>query len=240
MGYHLPDGRHQQTLVQMSTIQDKARFIADHCREIEVPIAPQIRLYLADDETPLWRLGEEELEKLGLPSPFWAFAWAGGQAIARYCLDHADLIKGKKVLDFASGSGLVAIAATIAGATSTIATEIDAFAIEAIRLNAKLNRLDLDARLENLLTSDAMARLLKDPPDILVAGDVFYDAEMAKQVLALMSALGERGCEILIGDPDRAYLPKERLELLQTYQVPVTRELEDFEIRSTRVWRFKG
>lgn len=224
----------------MPTITDKYRFIIDHCRALEVPIASQIRLYLADDDTALWRMGEEELEELGLPSPFWAFAWAGGQALARYCLDHPDIVKGKKILDFASGSGLVAIAALTAGAKSAIATEIDAFAIEAIKLNAALNDIDLDARLDDLLAPDNMARLLDNPPELFVAGDVFYDAEMTQRVLTLMSALKKRGCEILVGDPNRAYLPKDRLELLQTYQVPVTRELEDFEIRSTKVWRFKG
>lgn len=224
----------------MPVIKDKARFIVEHTNTLEVPIAPQIRLYLADDETPLWRMGEEELEDLGLPSPFWAFAWAGGQALARYCLDHPDLVENKQILDFASGSGLVAIAAMQAGAAAAITTEIDPFAIEAIKLNADLNKVELDIKLDDLLARNPMARLLEQPPELFLAGDVFYDAGMTRRVLALMSKLHEQGCDILVGDPNRSYLPGDRLELLESYEIPVTRELEDFEIRSTKVWRFKG
>jgi predicted nicotinamide N-methyase len=207
---------------------------------LPVPLTPQIELYLADDQTPLWRLGEEELFELGLPSPFWAFAWAGGQALARYCLDNPDLTKGKSVIDFASGSGLVAIAAAKAGAKQILATDIDPFSVEAIQINAEHNNVTLQASIDNLLTSDAIDHLRKNPPDVFLAGDVFYDAEMTKAVLALLEPLAQQGTKILVGDPNRSYLPQDRLELIETYQVPVTRELEDYEIRSTKVWRFKG
>lgn len=224
----------------MGKIDDKRQFILDHATLLPVPLTPEIELYLADDQTPLWRLGEEELLELGLPSPFWAFAWAGGQALARYCLDNPDLTKGKSVIDFASGSGLVAIAAAKAGANQILATDIDPFSVEAIQINAEHNNVTLQASVDNLLTSDAIHHLRKNPPDIFLAGDVFYDADMTKAVLALLDPLTQQGTEILVGDPNRSYLPQDRLELIETYQVPVTRELEDYEIRSTKVWRFKA
>ncbi|HAT86684.1 MAG TPA: nicotinamide N-methylase [Rhizobiales bacterium] len=223
----------------MGKIENKRQFILDHAALLPVPLTPEIELYLADDQTPLWRLGEEDLLELGLPSPFWAFAWAGGQALARYCLDNPDLTNSKSVIDFASGSGLVAIAAAKAGANRVLATDIDPFSVEAIQINAEHNNVTLQASIDDLLTSDAIDHLRKNPPDIFLAGDVFYDAEMTKAVLALLEPLAQRGTEILVGDPNRSYLPQDRLELIETYQVPVTRELEDYEIRSTKVWRFR-
>lgn len=219
-------------------IEDKARFIIDHTAILPVPLTPEITLRLADDETPLWRMGEEELNELGLPSPFWAFAWAGGQALARYCLDNPALFAGKSLIDFASGSGLVAIAAHKVGAQDILASDIDPFAVESIQINAALNQAQVTASTENLLSGDAIARLTHSPPDYLLAGDVFYDAEMTKAVLALMTPLAKAGTQILVGDPNRSYLPQDKLELIASYQVPVTRELEDYEIRSTKVWRF--
>lgn len=220
-------------------IEDKTQFIIDHTTVLPVPLTPEITLHTADDQTPLWRLGEEELNALGLPSPFWAFAWAGGQALARYCLDNPGLLTNKRVLDFASGSGLVAIAAVKAGASHVLATDIDPFAILAMQLNARLNKVSLQTSMDNILASEKIARLTTNPPDLLLAGDVFYDADMTRSVLTLMDPLLEQGTEILVGDPNRSYLPKSRLEQIANYEVPVTRELEDFEIRSTKVWRFK-
>src|ERR1700760_942931 len=118
---------------------DKAAFIRAHTRLLAVPHAPEIRLYLADEATALWEKTEEELGEMGLPPPFWAFAWAGGQALARYVIDNPTLVRGKRVLDFASGSGLVAIAAALAGAASVEASEIDEFALAAIASNAEAN-----------------------------------------------------------------------------------------------------
>ncbi|MCT4655654.1 MAG: methyltransferase [Cohaesibacter sp.] len=224
----------------MGKIENRHQFILDHTTLLPVPLTPDISLHMADDQTPLWRMGEEDLEDLGLPSPFWAFAWAGGQALARYCLDNPSLTSGKSVLDFASGSGLVAIAAALGGARSVLATDIDPFSVEAIQINASSNGVTLEASTENLLTETAIKALCANPPDLFLAGDVFYDEDMTRAVLALLEPLAQGGTQILVGDPNRSYLPLERLELLATYEVPVTRELEDFEIRSTKVWRFLG
>ncbi|MCV6546514.1 MAG: 50S ribosomal protein L11 methyltransferase [Cohaesibacter sp.] len=224
----------------MGSIKDKRHFILDHTALLPVPLTPEIALHLADDQTPLWRMGEEELAELGLPSPFWAFAWAGGQALARYCLDNPTNFQDKSLIDFASGSGLVAIAAAKVGANTILATDIDAFAIEAIQINAQKNHAHVETSIENILTDRAISALCKSPPDYFLAGDVFYDAEMTKAVLALLEPLAQQGTKILIGDPNRSYLPQDRLKLVKSYQVPVTRELEDFEIRSTKVWRFLG
>ncbi len=244
----LSDGRCETLTRPMSSgsgsmtkfqIDDKSQFIIDHTSLLPVPLTPEIILHTADDQTPLWRMGEEELNKLGLPSPFWAFAWARGQALARYCLDNPDIAAGKKVLDFASGSGLVAIAAAKVGAKSVLATDIDPFAIRAMQLNARKNGVTLQTSIDDILAPNQIASLIETPPDTLLAGDVFYDADMTKAVLSLMDPLLEMGTEILVGDPNRSYLPQSRLEQIASYEVPVTRELEDFEIRSTKVWRFK-
>ncbi|WP_246657528.1 50S ribosomal protein L11 methyltransferase [Cohaesibacter sp. CAU 1516] len=223
-------------------IADKAAFIRGHTAILPVPLTPDIVLHLADDDTPLWRMSEEELNALGLPSPFWAFAWAGGQALARFCLDHSDLLSNKTVLDFASGSGLIAIAAIQAGAKSALATDIDPFAIEAIRLNAALNGLNSDQitpSIEDCLSSDGTAKLLASPPDIMLAGDVFYDAEMSRLVVDLMKKLHACGTVIYVGDPTRSYLPKNCLVERKAYSIPRSRALEDAEIRSTKVWQFR-
>src|SRR5436853_4814693 len=130
---------------------DKASFIRANTRLLAVPHAPEIRLYLADEATALWEKTEEELGEIGLPPPFWAFAWAGGQALARYILDHPEIVKGKRVLDFASGSGLVAIAAMKAGAASALAADLDPFAVTAAQLNAVANHVMLDVTGEDLV-----------------------------------------------------------------------------------------
>ena len=129
-------------------------FILSNTRLIAPPLTPEIRLMLADEAVPIWRKTEEELGAIGLPPPFWAFAWAGGQALARYALDNSGLVRGKRVLDFASGSGLVAIAAAKAGAAEVAASDIDAFAIAAIEANAALNGVCVAPRLEDLIGTD--------------------------------------------------------------------------------------
>ena len=222
----------------MAEIADKRGFIAANTALLPVPLTPSVTLHLADDETPLWRMGEEELADLGLPFPFWAFAWAGGQALARYCLDNPALLANKSVFDFASGSGLVAIAAAMAGAGPVTASDIDPFAVEAIALNATQNAVHVSTSAENWLAPANRDRLIANPPDLLLAGDVFYDAAMTRDVLALFKPLAAIGTNILVGDPSRAYLPKDCLVPLAHYRVPVTRALEDYEIRSTRVWQF--
>jgi predicted nicotinamide N-methyase len=212
-------------------IADPAAFIQAHTRLLPVPHAPEIRLHLADEATELWRKTEEELGEIGLPPPFWAFAWAGGQALARYLIDHPGLVAGKRVLDFASGSGLVAIAAAKAGAALVEARDIDAFAIAAIALNAAANGVIVAARCTDVVDTD-------DGWDAVFAGDICYERDMATRASAWLARLNARGATVLIGDPGRSYLPRETLKALATYQVPVTRSLEDSDIKTTRVWRF--
>lgn len=211
-------------------IADPAAFILANTRLQPVPHAPGISLWLADEVTPLWRLTEEELGEIGLPPPFWAFAWAGGQGLARWLLDNPAEVAGKRVLDFAAGSGLVGIAAVKAGAAFVVCADIDPFCAAAVGLNAEANAVALDF---------TDADLLDAPPpdvDVICAGDVFYDRAMAGRVLPWLTAAADRGSRVLIGDPLRTYFPKAGLDLLAEYEVPTTRELEDSAVKRTRVW----
>jgi predicted nicotinamide N-methyase len=213
-------------------ILDREAFIRAQTRLLPVPHAPEISLYLADEATELWQKTEEELGEIGLPPPFWAFAWAGGQALARYLLDHPETVAGKRVLDFASGSGLVAIAAARAGAAQAEGCDIDEFARAAMTLNAQANGVALTPRIENLIGRD-------EGWDVVVAGDVSYERDMAQSVTDWLEALRGRGAAVLIGDPGRTYLARDRLEAIAEYRVPVTRALEDCEIKRAQVWRFR-
>jgi predicted nicotinamide N-methyase len=195
------------------------------------PHVPEIRLRLADEAHDLWKKTEEELAEIGLPPPFWAFAWAGGQGLARHILDHPPLVRGKRVLDFATGSGLVAIAACKAGAAMVTGADIDPFSRKACGLNAAANGVDFTFTGEDLVGAD-------DGWDMVLAGDVFYDRELAARLAPWFTALRLRGAEVLVGDPGRPYLPKGRLEALAVYKVPVSRALEDSEVKRTTVWRF--
>lgn len=209
---------------------DRRGFILAQTRLLPVPHAPEISLHVAEEATELWQKTEDELAVIGLPPPFWAFAWAGGQALARYVIDHPETVRGRRVLDFATGSGLVGIAAMLAGADAVEACDIDAFAIEAVALNAAANGVALTAISADLIGRD-------EGWDVICAGDVCYEREMAGRVVAWLSELQARGALVLIGDPGRAYLPKDRLEALARYEVPVTRSLEDAEIKRSTVWR---
>ncbi|MDH7809094.1 MULTISPECIES: class I SAM-dependent methyltransferase [unclassified Rhizobium] len=210
---------------------DPERFILDNTGIMHPPHVPELRLHLATEAHELWLKTEEELEEIGLPPPFWAFAWAGGQGLARYILDHPESVSGKRVLDFASGSGLVAIAAVKAGAAAVLAADIDPWTETAIRLNAALNGVAIDFTGRNLVGTPVEA-------DVLLAGDVFYDRAFADLLVPWFLELADRGVTVLVGDPGRAYLAKQRLYAEATYQVPVTRALEDSEVKKTTVWRF--
>ncbi|GAC1044036.1 class I SAM-dependent methyltransferase [Rhizobium sp. No.120] len=210
---------------------DPESFIRANTSLMAPPHVPEIRLHLASEAHDLWLKTEDELEEIGLPPPFWAFAWAGGQGLARYILDHPETVAGKTVLDFASGSGLVAIAAKRAGARHVLAVDVDPWAGTAIRLNAFENEIDLDFAGDDII-GDAV------DADLILAGDVFYDRDFAAGLIPWLRRLAGEGKTVLVGDPGRAYLPKERLEAQATYQVPVTRALEDSEIKKTTVWRF--
>ena len=215
----------------MPAIEDPVAFIKRETRIKPVPHAEEIRLYLADEAMELWQKTEEELGELGLPPPFWAFAWAGGQGLARYILDKPDLVKGKHIVDFACGSGLVGIAAMLAGARSCHAVDIDPFALVATRLNAALNKVSLSIETADITQASV------PHADLVICGDVFYDKAMAARVLLFLDRLLEAGIEVLVGDPGRSYLPKERLDELAVYTVPVVGALEDNEVKRTGVYR---
>ncbi len=213
-------------------IADIPAFIRANTRVLAAAYVPEVALHLADDAVSLWQLTEEELGELGLPPPFWAFAWAGGQALARYLLDHAEIAAGKHVLDVASGSGLVAIAAMKAGAASARAVDIDAFAAHAARLNAALNGVVLEIEVSDPIDQPS-------DRELILVGDLFYDRDLALRVFAWLTVLKAEGKAVLIGDPGRTYLPRDQLEQIAAYDIPVSRALEDAEIKRAAVWRLR-
>jgi predicted nicotinamide N-methyase len=214
-----------------SSTTDHTAFIRTNTRLQPMPLVPEISLHLADETVPIWTKTEEELGEMGLPPPFWAFAWAGGQALARYLLDHPVLVAGKTVLDLAAGSGLVGIAAALAGAQTVAAADIDDFACTAVRVNAQANHVQLIARDEDLLAATSDERW-----DVIAAGDIFYEQNTAERAFAFLTKHAALGATVLIGDPGRSFLPKEKLTKIADYSVPVTRDLEDMEIKRTAVW----
>lgn len=210
---------------------NRADFIRANTSVMAPPLVPEVKLHLAHEAVPLWQKTEEELGEMGLPPPFWAFAWAGGQALARHVLDHPELVRGRSVIDLASGSGLVGIAASRAGASHVLAADIDRFAVTAIGLNAELNDIGL------IVTADD---LLAAPPPavaVILVGDLFYEQDLAARTHAWLRQAEAAGTAVLIGDPGRSYLPRHSLENLAEYRVKVTRDLEDAEIKWTSVWR---
>ena len=200
-------------------------FIRSNTALIAPPLVPEVRLHLATEVVPLWRKTEEELEAEGVPPPYWAFAWAGGQALSRYILDNPQEVRGETVLDFGSGSGLVAIAAAKAGAREVLAADIDRFAAAAIALNAAANEAQV-----KITTDDVIGR---EGWDVILIGDMCYERPLAEKLMAWLSQSRAR---VLLGDPGRSYFPKSGVEKLATYRVQTTRELEDREIRETSVY----
>ena len=213
-----------------ASLADRRAFVLANTRLQAPPHTPELRLRLADEVTPIWRLTEEELGELGLPPPFWAFAWAGGQALARYLLDHPTEVAGKRVIDFATGSGLVAIAAMQAGAARVLAADIDPFCAAAVALNAEVNAVTVAFTDANLLDAAPPAA------DLILAADICYEQPLAGRVMAWLAEARAAGMRVLIGDPGRSYFPKSGLVHLAEYRVPTTRELEDAEIKRTSVW----
>lgn len=205
-------------------------FVKNNTQLVSPPLVPEIRLHLATEVLPLWRLTEEELEQQGVPPPYWAFAWAGGQALARYLIDNPQIVRDSAVLDFGAGSGLVAIAATMCGA-SALAADIDTFATAATALNAKANGFEgLETTNDDLIGSDIGW-------DVILVGDMCYERPLAERLIAWLKRAVVEGKTVLIGDPGRSYFPKEGLEKLVGYGVAVSRDLEDREIRDTGVYR---
>lgn len=213
-------------------ISDVPAFIRANTKILSPPHVPELRLHLADDAVALWEMTEEKLGEIGLPPPFWAFAWAGGQALARYVLDHREMVAGKTVIDVASGSGLVAIAAMKGGAASAVAIDIDPFCAPAARLNADLNSVTLS-------TSDTDPIGAPTGAEVILVGDLFYDRDIAARLLAWLQILHGEGRTVLVGDPGRTYLPKHALEQVASYEVPTLRALEDAEVKRTGVWRLR-
>ena len=202
-------------------------FIRANAALLAPPLVPEIKLYLATEVVPLWRATEDELAKIGVPPPYWAFAWAGGQALARYILDNPALVSNKTVLDIGSGSGMVALAAAKAGATQVLAADIDAFSCAAIGLNAAANQLDIAVTQEDIIGQHSAW-------DVILVGDLFYERPLAERLLAWLAPLKATA---LLGDPGRSYFPKHGVEKLAIYTVQTTRDLEDREIRETGVYR---
>jgi predicted nicotinamide N-methyase len=208
-------------------------FIAAQTRIATASLVPEIRLHLASEVTPLWHATEATLERDNLPPPYWAFAWPGGQALSRYVLDHPDSVRGRRVLDFAAGCGIGALAAARAGALSISAAEIDRVASAAMMLNARLNGVTLETIDHDLTgTVDDAARRW----DVVLAGDVFYERPMAERVEPWLRSLARSGVRVLVADPGRAYIPKAGLAEIGRYTVPTSRDLEDREFRETIVY----
>jgi len=197
------------------------------------PLVPEIELHLASEVTPLWHATEATLEQSHLPPPYWAFAWPGGQALARYLLDHPERIAGKHVLDIGAGSGLVSIAAKKAGAARVTAAEIDALAVAAIRLNAALNDVAIEAESRDLIGGACSW-------DTILVGDMCYERPLADRLTAWLRTLAANGATVLLGDPGRAYLPKEGLTEIACYTVPTSLDLEDRATRETVIWQLGG
>jgi predicted nicotinamide N-methyase len=203
------------------------------------PLLPEIQLHLASDVFELWERTEREARPAlsappgPSPPPFWAFAWAGGQALARYLLDHPGSVRGRAVLDLAAGSGLVAIAALRAGAATATVSETDPLAVAAIELNCVANGVRLAAVAGDVLDGGAPAA------DVVLVGDAFYERALASRLLPGLERAQSAGARVLVGDPGRAYLPRDRFQPVAAYQVPVSRAVEDAEVKPTTVWRLR-
>jgi predicted nicotinamide N-methyase len=198
------------------------------------PLVPELSLHLAGPVTPLWEATEKTLEQTGLPPPYWAFAWPGGQALARYVLDHPGAVANKTVLDFAAGCGIAGIAAAKAGAARVAASDLDEFARAAIALNAELNGVAVEASARDFAAGCGAGF------DVILAGDVCYERPMAERVWPWLKARAAAGASVLLADPGRAYLPKEGLQEVARYAVPTSLELEDRAERMTVVHRVTG
>ncbi|HZY03191.1 MAG TPA: 50S ribosomal protein L11 methyltransferase [Anaeromyxobacteraceae bacterium] len=208
-------------------------FIRARTAPAPVPLAPEISLYTATELTPLWRATSAELEGWD-PSPYWAFPWAGGQALARFLLDHPEAVRGRRVFDFASGSGIGAIAAMRAGASRAVAADLDPMCQAAVQLNAGLNRVEVGFR-----PGDAIGDPLEGF-DLVLAGDVFYERSLADRALAWFRALARRGVRVLAGDPGRLYSPQQGMRDLASYDVPTTLEIESRPVMRTWVVEVVG
>lgn len=212
----------------MPSLDEAVRFIRERTRPAPVPYVPELLLFQATELTPLWHATASELHAWD-DSPYWAFPWAGGQALARHVLDHPEVVRGRGVLDFATGSGLVAIAAARAGAASVVAVDVDPFCRAAVRLNAELNGVELTFREGDPLVDEAC------DAEVVLAGDVFYERALAEGALSWLRALAAKGVRVLAGDAQRVYAPAAGFVELAVHDVPTTVEIEDQPMRRARV-----
>lgn len=210
-------------------MSDPKAFVLANTRLESTPLLPELKLHLASQVTPLWEATEATLEREGLPPPYWAFAWVGGQAVSRFLLDRPETVRGLRVLDFAAGSGVASVAAGLAGAAFVEAAEIDAFAGAAILLNAQANGVAVAVTLDDQVGQPARW-------DVVLAGDVCYERPMAARVFAWLLEMKKQGARILLGDPGRNYLPESGLRELARYDVPTTKDIEDKDMRTAVVY----
>ncbi len=215
----------------MLGITDHERFVREQTEVAPAPLVPELRLHLASELTPLWEATEVLLERDQLPPPYWAFCWPGSAALARLLLDEPALAKGRRVLDFAAGCGIAAIAAAKVGARRVLAAEIDPLSTAATRVNAQLNEVEVETTLEDLV-GQPMPEF-----DLILAGDVCYERPMAKAVTAWLEHAASRGAEVLLADPGRAYPPSRGLVERASYEVPTILELEDTPSKHTRIFQ---
>ena len=214
-------------------MSDTESFIRANTRPLPVPSVPALSLYQADEVTPLWLMTEQDMARQRLAPPFWAFAWSGGQAVARYILEHPDIVRGRRVLDIACGSGLVGIAAMKAGAKSVLCNDIDAYAETAVALNAALNTVDLSFTGENLLAGPT--------PDVevILAGDICYEKPMTDAMLTYFRRAATHKIAVYIGDPHRTYFPKTGLTRLADYDILTNADIEDAAVKPASVWKLE-
>jgi predicted nicotinamide N-methyase len=213
-----------------------AGFIQGGTRLRAVPLVPEIRLHQAGEPIELWQRTERVAGRTGLDLPFWAFAWAGGQALARYLLDHPGVARGKHVIDIGSGSGLVAIAAVMAGAAAVTAYDIDPLAVAAIGVNATVNGVRVPAVCADILDQEGMPA---PGTELVLAADAFYQRDLAARVMRFLDRSRARQVAVLAADFGRAYLPRERLTPLASYDVPGLRALEDSDVKHTTIWALR-
>ncbi len=215
------------------SLAELMEFVRARTAPVPVPLAPELSLFTAAELTPLWRATAAELDGWD-PSPYWAFPWVGGQALARFLLDHPEVAHGRSVFDFAAGSGLCAIAARKAGAARALAADLDPVCEAAVRLNAELNGVEVDFRL-----GDAIGEPLPGF-DLVLAGDVFYERPLAEGAVAWFRGLARGGVRVLAGDPGRLYSPQQGMRDLAAYDVPTTREIESRSVMRTWVLEVLG
>ena len=205
-------------------------FVRENTRPQRPAIVPELVLHLAGGAAPIWKLTEDELDTLGLPPPYWSYAWAGGQGLARYLLDHPHEVAGQRVVDFATGSGVVALAAARAGAAAVLAADIDPFCEAAVGLNAEFNGVALQ------FTDADLLELGPPAADVILAGDVWYRGPLADQLMAWLAAARAAGTRVLLGDPGRTFFPTAGVTRLAEYAVPTIGELEGAEVMRATVW----